>query len=215
MDWSVVATALPLLLRGLWVSLELAGISILLSFPLGCLIAIGRLSHRRWLNFLCASFVNILRCNPLILILFWFYFLVPIIIGHVVNDFASIIIAFVIFFSAYFAEIVRSGIQSIGVRQIQAGLSSGLTYVQTLRFIVMPQAVRAMLPALTTQCIVVFQGTTVAYVIGFDELLHTAAMAAERTVRPVELYLAVAAMYFSVCYCGSLLARRFEKRAGA
>lgn len=211
MDWQVIVASLPLLMRGLGVSLQLTGVSIALSFPLGCLIAIGRLSHRRWLSGACTAFVNILRSNPLILVLFWFYFLVPIITGRNVNDITSIIVAFIVFFAAYFAEIVRSGIQSVGMKQIQAGLSSGLTYAQTMRYIVLPQAVRAMLPALITQCIVVFQGTTVVYVIGYSELLHTAASIAERTVRPVELYVTVAAIYFIVCYGASRIARHFEK----
>lgn len=214
MDWSVVTASYPLLLKGLATSLKLALVAVALSFPLGCLIAIGRLSHRAWVSKLCATFVNLLRSNPLILILFWFYFLMPLIIGKSIDDLTSIIVAFVIFFSAYFAEIVRSGIQSVGNRQIQAGLSSGLTYGQTMRYVLLPQAIRAMLPALTTQCILVLQGTTVAYVVGYDELLHTTAMIAERTGRPVELYLTVAVIYFLICYAGSLVSRHFEKGRG-
>ena len=215
MDWQVIVVNLPLLMRGLATSAQLAVVAILLSFPVGCLIAIGRLSPRRWLSAGCAGFVNVLRSNPLVLILFWFYFSIPIIIGRPVGDEASVIIAFIVFFAAYFAEIVRAGIQSVGTRQIQAGLSSGLTYAQTMRFIVLPQAIRAMRPALTTQCIVVFQGTTVAYVIGYHELLHTTAMIVERTIRPIELYVFVAVVYFVVCYAGSLLSRHFEKQAAA
>jgi glutamate/aspartate transport system permease protein len=211
MDWTVVAANYPLLLKGLLTSLQLTAVALAFSLPLGCLIAIGRLSHRTWLSRTCTAFVNVLRSNPLILILFWFYFLIPLITGQSVSDLSSIIIAFVVFFSVYFAEIVRSGIQSVGNRQIQAGLSTGLSYAQTMRYIVMPQAIRAMMPALITQCIVVFQGTTVVYVIGYSELLHTTSMIAERTVRPVEMYLAVAAIYFVVCYSASLVARRFEK----
>lgn len=213
MDWNVVAVSAPLLMRGLGTSLKLAAVAIALSFPLGCVIAVGRISHRPWLSKSCGAFVNLLRSNPLILILFWFYFLMPIVIGKGINDLTSIIVAFTIFFSAYFAEIVRSGIQSVGTRQIQAGLSSGLSYAQCMRYIVLPQAIRAMLPALATQCILVMQGTTVAYVVGYDELLHTTAMIAERTGRPVELYLSVAAVYFLICYGGSLVSRRFEKGA--
>jgi len=212
MDWNVIVVSLPLLWKNLLTSLNLTAVSIAFSFPLGCLVAMGRLSHRPWLSNTCASFVHVFRSNPLILILFWFYFLMPMIIGSAINDLTSLIVTFVIFFSAYFAEIVRSGIQSVGTRQMQAGLSSGLTHVQTMRHIIMPQAIRAMLPALTTQCIIVFQGTTVAYIIGYNELLHSASMIAERTVRPIELYLTVAVIYFVVCYSGSLLARRFEKR---
>jgi len=214
MDWAVVTANAPLLIKGLITSLKLAAVAIALSFPLGCLVAIGRLSHRAWLSKLCGGFVNVLRSNPLILILFWFYFLMPILIGKSINDLTSILCAFVIFFGAYFAEIIRSGIQSVGHRQIQAGLSSGLSYRQTMQHIVLPQAIRAMLPALTTQCILVLQGTTVAYVVGYDELLHTTAMIAERTGRPTEMYLAVTLIYFLICYGGSLVSRKFEKGQG-
>ncbi|MCZ8311283.1 MAG: amino acid ABC transporter permease [Rhodospirillales bacterium] len=213
MDWNVVSANFPLLMRGLGTSLQLAAVVIVLSFPIGCLIAIGRLSRRRWLSTVCAGFVHTLRSNPLVLILFWFYFSVPLIVGRSIDDGASVIVAFVVFFAAYFGEIVRAGVQSVGTRQVQAGLSSGLSYAQTMRYIVLPQAIRAMRPALTTQCIVVFQGTTVAYVIGYHELMHTTSMIAERTVRPVELYSFAALAYFAVCYAGSLLSRHFEKQA--
>jgi glutamate/aspartate transport system permease protein len=213
MDWHVVLANDRLLLEGLLTSVKLAVVAIGLSLPLGCLIAIGRLSRRRALSLSCAAFVNLLRSNPLVLILFWLYFLLPILTGRPMSDVASLTISFAVFFSVYFAEIVRSGIQSVSRRQVQAALSTGLTYPQTMWNIVLPQALRAMLPALTTQCIVVFQGTTVAYVIGYDELLHTAGGIAERTGRPVELYLAVAVIYFIICYAGSLLSRHLERQA--
>lgn len=211
MDWSVIADNLPFLMAGLWMSVKLAGVTIVLSFPLGCLIAIGRLSRRRWLRYPSAALVNTLRSNPLILIVFWFFFLVPILTGKPIGDFLSVLAAFVVFFSAYFAEIVRSGIQSVGRNQIQAGLSTGLTYSQSMRLIVLPQALRSMLPSLITECIIVFQGTTIAYVVGMSEFLHSTFVVTERTVRPVELYLFAAAVYFVVCFSGSLMARKLEK----
>ena len=212
MDWQVVLNNSGLLARGLTTSLELTLFAIAASLPIGCVLAIGRLSKRRWLSLFCASFVNVMRSNPLVLVLFWLIFLVPLIIGRRVPNLAAVSVAFVVFFSVYFSEIVRSGIQSVGRMQIQAGLSTGLTRGQTMRHIVLPQAVRAMLPALTTQCIVVFQGSTVAYVVGYDELLHSSSMIAERTGRPVELYIATAVIYFLVSLAGSLLARRFETK---
>lgn len=212
MDWSVIPANLPFLMNGLWMSVKLAAVTICLSFPLGCVIAIGRISKRRWLRYPSASLVNTLRSNPLILIVFWFFFLVPILTGKPIGDFMSVLAAFVVFFSAYFAEIVRSGIQSVGRNQIQAGLSTGLTYSQSMRLIVLPQALRSMLPALVTECIIVFQGTTIAYVVGMREFLHSTFVVTERTVRPVELYLFAAAVYFVVCFSGSLSARRLEKK---
>lgn len=211
MDWSVIADNLPFLMAGLWMSVKLAAVTIAFSFPFGCLIAIGRLSRRRLLRYPSAALVNTLRSNPLILIVFWFFFLVPILTGKPIGDFLSVLAAFVVFFSAYFAEIVRSGIQSVGRNQIQAGLSTGLTYSQSMRLIVLPQALRSMLPSLITECIIVFQGTTIAYVVGMSEFLHSTFVVTERTVRPVELYLFAAAVYFVVCFSGSLMARKLEK----
>jgi glutamate/aspartate transport system permease protein len=211
MDWSVIADNLPFLMAGLWMSVKLASVTIVFSFPLGCLIAIGRLSTRRWLRYPSAALVNTLRSNPLILIVFWFFFLVPILTGKPIGDFLSVLAAFVVFFSAYFAEIVRSGIQSVGRNQIQAGLSTGLTYSQSMRLIVLPQALRSMLPSLITECIIVFQGTSIAYVVSMSEFLHSTFVVTERTVRPVELYLFAAAVYFVVCFSGSLMARKLEK----
>jgi len=212
MDWSVIPANLPFLMKGLWNSVQLAAVTVCVSFVLACFIAIGRISHRRWVRYPAAFFVNALRSNPLILIVFWFFFLVPLLTGRQVDDFVSILAAFALFFAAYFAEIIRSGIQSVGRNQIQAGLSTGLTYMQTMRMIVLPQAFRNTLPALVTECIIVFQGTTIAYVVGMREFLHSTFLVTERTVRPVELYLFAAAVYFTICYSGSLVARSLEKK---
>lgn len=213
MDWAVIPANLPFLANGLWLSVKLAAITICLSFPLGCLVAVGRISKRRWVRYPSAILVNTMRSNPLILIVFWFFFLVPLLTGRPVGSFISVLIAFVVFFAAYFAEIVRSGIQSVGRNQIQAALSTGLTYSQAMRMVVLPQALRSMLPGLITECIIVFQGTTIAYVVGLREFLHSTTLVVERTVRPVELYLFAAAVFFVVCFTGSLLARRLEKKA--
>lgn len=212
MDWSVIADNLPFLLAGLVVSFQLAFLTIVCSLILACFIAIGRISARRWISWPAGAFVNILRSNPLILIVFWMFFLVPILTGKNINEFYSVLIAFVIFFSAYFTEIIRSGIQSISGGQIRAALSTGLTYSQTMRLIVLPQAMRNVLPGLVTECVIVFQGTTIAYVIGLREFLHSTTLVAERTVRPAELYLFAALVYFLVCFAGSKFAERLEKR---
>ena len=212
MDWSVIIDNLPFLMKGLSLSFQLAALTMVLSLSLACFIAIGRISHRRWIRYSSAIFVNLLRSNPLILIVFWFFFLVPLLTGKHVGEFWSVLIAFVVFFSAYFAEIVRSGIQSVGSNQIKAALSTGLSYPQTMRLIVLPQAMRNVMPALVTECVIVFQGTTIAYVIGLREFLHSTILLTERTVHPVELYLFAALVYFVVCFAGSTLARRLEKK---
>ena len=212
MDWSVIPANLPFLMDGLLMSFQLAAITTVFSLFLACFIAIGRISRRRWIRYPSATFVNILRSNPLILIVFWFFFLVPLLTGKNIGEFYSVLVAFVIFFSAYFTEIVRSGLQSVGSNQIKAALSTGLSYSQAMRLIVLPQALRHVLPALVTECVIVFQGTTIAYVIGLREFLHSTILVTERTVRPVELYLFAALVYFVICFAGSTLARRLEKK---
>jgi glutamate/aspartate transport system permease protein len=214
LDWGVILDNLPFLARGLWNSVQLAFITVALSFPLGCVVALGRISRRRWLRYPATALVHGLRSNPLILVVFWFFFLVPILTGRPVGDFLSVLVAFVIFFSAYFAEIVRSGIQSVRRSQLEAAMSTGLTYAQAMRLVVLPQALRSMTPSLVTECIIVFQGTTIAYVVGMREFLHTTFLITERTLRPVELYLFAALVYFVVCFASSVFARRLEGRLG-
>ncbi len=214
MDWAVIVDNLPFLMRGLWNSVQLAALTVVFSFPLGCLIAIGRISKRRWVRLPSAAIVHLMRSNPLILIVFWFFFLMPLLTGRPIGDLGSVLTAFVLFFAAYFAEIVRSGIQSVRRGQVDAAMSTGLTYAQAMLFVVLPQALRNMMPALVTECVIVFQGTTIAYVVGMRELLHSTFVVTERTVRPVELYLFAAAVYFAVCFAGSMLARKLEKAKG-
>ncbi|MHC4684601.1 MAG: amino acid ABC transporter permease [Planctomycetota bacterium] len=210
MDWAVIPRNFSFLLGGLLVSFKLAGLTLALSLPLGTMIALGRLSSRKWIYYPVSAFVNVLRANPLILIVFWFYFLVPIIIGRPIGDFGSVLIAFIIFYAAYFAEIVRSGIQSVGKGQIMAAYSTGLTYFQTMRYIILPPALRRMVPLLMTQTIILFQGTTVAFIIGLKEFLHRISLVTERELRSFELYIFAALVYLVICYFGSLLSRRLE-----
>jgi len=212
MDWTVIPRNLPFLLGGLIVSFKLAGLTLALALPLGTVIALGRLSPRKWVYFPASAFVNGLRANPLILIVFWFYFLVPIIIGRPLGDFVSVLIAFVVFYAAYFSEIIRAGIQSVGKGQIMAGYSTGLTYFQTMRYIVLPPALRHMVPLLVTQSIILFQGTTVAFIIGLKEFLHRISLLTETTLRSFELYIFAALVYLAICYSGSALSRRLEAR---
>jgi len=210
MDWTVIPKNLGFLFEGLIVSFQLAGLTLALALPLGSIVALGRLSSRKWIYYLTSAFVHGLRANPLLLIVFWFYFLVPIIIGRPIGDFTSVLIAFVVFYSAYFAEIVRSGIQSVGRGQIWAGYSIGLTYFQTMRYIILPPALRRMVPLLVTQTIILFQGTTVAFIIGLKEFLHRTSLVSERTLKSFELYIFAAVVYLVICYSGSFLSRRLE-----
>jgi glutamate/aspartate transport system permease protein len=148
---------------------------------------------------LAELYVDTFRSIPLVLAVFWFYFLVPLLVGHPIGPFYSVLAAFVFFEGAYFSEIIRAGIQSIRRGQISAALATGLSFAQVLRYVVLPQAFRNMAPILLTRCIVIFQDTSLAYVVSLTDFLTAASIVADRDGRPVELYLFVAAIYFTVC----------------
>lgn len=211
MDWSVIPRNLPFLMGGLIVTLELAAISLCGGFLLGLLIALGRLSPKKWIYYPVSIYINFFRSQPLILIIFWFYFLVPFIIGKPLGDFLSAIIAFIIFESAYFAEIIRGGIQSVPGGQVMAGYSTGLTYFATMRYIILPQALRNMVPMIVTQSVIIFQDTSLAYVIGLKEFLRRTSLVDARELRSVELYLFAGLVYLICCSIGSFASRRLEK----
>ena len=160
-------------------------------------------------------------CQPVpqpavvLLVIFWFYFLAPLIIGRPLGDFLSVIIAFIAFEAAYFAEIVRGGIQSIPRGQLEAGYSLGLRYHQIMLHIVLPQALRNMIPPIITQCVIIFQDTSLAYVIGLKEFLRRVSITDLREFRSVELYLFAALVYLAICSLGATLSTRLERRKSA
>ena len=149
---------------------------------------------------------------PLILVIFWFYFLVPIIVGRPVGGFYSVLIAFVLFEAAYYCEIIRAGIQSVRQGQVYAGQALGLTYRQNMRYIVLPQAFRNMVPILLTQAIILFQDTSLVYVVGVKDFLVSADLVANRENRIIEMFSTVALVYFVLCLSGSLGIKRLQKR---
>jgi glutamate/aspartate transport system permease protein len=160
-------------------------------------------------------YVHFFRGLPLILGIFWLYFLTPVIVGTAAGEFTSACIAFTVFEAAYFAEIVRAGIQSVPDGQVMAAHSTGLTFVQTTRYVILPQALRNMVPALVTQAVVIFQDTSLAYVIGLREFLRRVNLTDAREARSVELYLFAGVVYFLICSAGTLASQRLEKRRPA
>jgi glutamate/aspartate transport system permease protein len=212
--WQVIYVNLPFLMEGLLTTFQLAVISIIGGLILGTLVGMARLSSR-WVIFYPATlFVNFMRSLPLILVIFWFYFLVPIIIGRPLGDFFSAAVAFIIFEASYFAEIIRAGIQSIPRGQMQAAYSTGLSYRETMQHVVVPQALRNMIPSLLTQAVIIFQDTSLAYVIGLKEFLRSASVVDAREVRSFELYTFVGIVYFLICFSMSLTAKRWETKMG-
>jgi len=213
-DYKVILDNLPFLMRGLITTFQLALIGISGGLALGILVGMARLSSRPYIYYPATSFVNFLRSIPLILVIFWFYFLVPIIAGRPLGDFLSASVAFIVFEASYFAEIIRAGIQSIPKGQMQAALSTGLDYKQTMRYIIIPQALRNMIPSLLTQSVIIFQDTSLAYVIGLKEFLRSASVVDAREVRSLELYTFVGIVYFIFCFTMSYFTKKWEAKKG-
>ncbi len=211
-DYAVIERALPLLGQGMLFTLQLTGLAICGGILFGTLLALMRLSPFPPISWLAASYVNLFRSLPLILVIFWFYFLVPKLIGRPVGGFHSVLLAFVMFEAAYYCEIIRAGIQSVTKNQIYAGYALGLTYGQTMRLVILPQAFRNMMPVLLTQSIIMFQDTSLVYVVGLKDFLTTADLIANRDNRLVELFIFAAVVYFAICLIGSLLARRLQRK---
>jgi glutamate/aspartate transport system permease protein len=211
-DWSVIPRNLNFLLGGLVLTFQLAAISLVGGFLLGIIMGLGRLSTRKWIYYPATIYVNFFRSLPLILVIFWFYFMVPFIIGRPMGDFLSAIVAFIAFEAAYFAEIVRGGIQSVPQGQVMAGYSTGLNYYKTMRYIILPQALRNMVPPIITQCVIIFQDTSLAYVIGLKEFLRRTSLVDSRELRSLELYLFAGVVYLFFCSIGTIASRRLERQ---
>jgi glutamate/aspartate transport system permease protein len=179
---------------------------------LGLGLAVIRLSRWKALSILAAGYVNGFRAIPLVLVIFWFYFLVPLALGRSVSALQSVVIAFVLFEAAYYSEIFRAGLQSIRPGQWQAAYACGLGYFQTLRLIVLPQALRSMLPLMITQAVVLFQDTSLVYVISLRDFMTSASIVANRDNRLIETYLFAALVYFVICSIGAASASRLRAR---
>jgi glutamate/aspartate transport system permease protein len=200
------------LLRGLLFSLQLTVIATVGGIVLGTLLALMRLSGNRLLSLPAAMYVNVMRSVPLVMVLLWFFLLVPFMLGRSTGAELSAVVTFIAFEAAFFCEIMRSGIQGIPKAQMQAGSALGLDTWQNLRFIILPQAFRNMTPVLLTQVIILFQDTSLVYAIGAYDLLKGFEVAGKNFGRPVEAYVAAALTYFVICFALSSLVRRFQQR---
>jgi glutamate/aspartate transport system permease protein len=221
LDFDVIARSLGyLFLDGMTFTLMLTALATMGGVVLGTLLALMRLSSLPLLPAIAAGYVNLMRSLPLVLVIFWFYFLVPYIgawlIGAsrpvAVGAFASALITFTLFEAAYFSEIMRAGIQSIPRGQVAAGYALGLTYPQVMAYVVLPQAFRNMLPVLLTQTIILFQDTSLVYVISLTDFLGAASKVAQRDGRLVEMYLFAALVYFVISFLASSLVKRLQAR---
>jgi glutamate/aspartate transport system permease protein len=210
LDYSVVLRNLPFLWTGLQLSLFLAALAILGGILLGSIMSMLRMSSIRPVAWLALAYVNFFRSVPLILVIFWIYFLVPLLLGRATGPFLSAWIAFTLFETAYYCEIIRAGVQSIPKGQINAGIATGMTRLQAMRHIVMPQAFRNMMPILLTQSIILFQDTSLVYVVTLRDFMTSVSTVANQELRLVELYLFAALVYFAICFTSSRFINRLD-----
>ncbi|AOB30129.1 amino acid ABC transporter permease [Bordetella sp. H567] len=220
-DFDVIIRSLPYLFRdGMVFTLKLTILSAVGGLILGTILAMMRLSNNRLFNWIGTIYVNGLRALPLLLVIFWFYFLVPYIgawlVGSdrplAVGGFTSALVTFTLFEAAYYCEIMRAGIQSIPRGQVAAGQALGLRYFQVMGSIILPQAFRNMMPVLLTQTIVLFQDTSLVYVLSLTDFMGAASKIAQRDGRLVEMYLFAALVYFIICFTLSRLVKRMQTR---
>jgi len=199
-------------LGGLKFSLILTLVAMSGGMVLGTLLALMRLSSRSWLALPAAAYINTMRSIPLVMVILWFFLLVPFLIGRPIGAEWSAVLTFTLFEAAYYAEIMRAGIQSVPRGQTAAGYAMGMRYRQVMQLVVLPQAVRNMLPVLLTQTIILFQDTSLVYAIGAYDLLKGFETAGRNFNRPVETYLIATVVYFAICFSLSMLVRRLQKR---
>jgi len=193
-------------------TLRLAVPAIVLGFLLGIFIGLGRLARAPWLRVAATIYVEFFRGVPLVMVIFWFWFIIPVLLGRSLPEYGVALTAFVVFEAAYLGEIVRAGIQSVARGQVEAATATGLTRAQTMRYVILPQAFRNMIPALVTQFIVLLKDTSLASIIGYVDLTKAAQIVNNREIRPFELYLFIALVYWACSYAMSRYAGTLERR---
>lgn len=208
-SWGYVSS---FIVKGLIFSVELTLIAMVGGIIIGTLLALMRLSGRKWFMIPATAYVNLLRSIPLAMVILWFFLIIPLLIGKSLGAELSAIITFTVFEAAYYSEVMRAGIQSVPKGQVHAGYAVGMTYKQCMQLIVLPQAFRNMLPVLLTQTIILFQDTSLVYVIGAYDLLKGFEVSGKNFNRPAETYLLAALVYFVICFSLSMLVRRLRAR---
>ena len=199
-------------LSGLLFSTYLTLVAMTGGMLLGTLLALMRLSGKAWLAQPAAAYINTMRSIPLVMVILWFFLLIPFVIGRPLGAEWSAVLTFTLFEAAYYAEIMRAGIQSVPAGQTAAGYAVGMRYGQVMRLVVLPQATRNMLPVLLTQTVILFQDTSLVYAIGAYDLLKGFESVGRNFNRPVETYLIATVVYFLICFSLSLLVRQLQRR---
>jgi glutamate/aspartate transport system permease protein len=208
-NWALFTSYLQ---KGLIFSIQLTVIATVGGIIVGTVLALMRLSGKPWLVIPATIYVNTMRSIPLVMVILWFFLLIPLMIGKPIGVNLSAIITFIAFEAAFFSEIVRAGIQSIPRGQVYAGQALGMSYAQNMRLVVLPQAFRNMIPVFMTQTIILFQDTSLVYAIGAYDLLKGFEIAGKNFGRPIETYLLAAVTYFLICFTLSRIVRRIQQK---
>jgi His/Glu/Gln/Arg/opine family amino acid ABC transporter permease subunit len=193
-------------------TLRLALPAIVLGFALGIFIGLARLAQTSWIRLPATAYVEFFRGVPLVMVIFWIWFIIPQLLRLPIPEYGVALTAFVIFEAAYFGEIVRAGVQSVPRGQVEAATALGMTGTKTMVYVVLPQALKNMVPSLVTQMIVLFKDTSLASIIGYVDLTKAAQIVNNREIKPFELYLFIAVVYWICTYSMSVMARRLERR---
>jgi glutamate/aspartate transport system permease protein len=220
-DWSSIPGALPFLTDGMLISLKITAIAVVAGIVWGTVLAMLRLSSLKPLAWLAAAYVNLFRAVPLVMVLLWFFLIVPQLMESLLGfppgtdvRLASAMVGFALFEAAYYSEIIRAGIQSVTRGQVAAAYALGMTYGQAMRLVVLPQAFRNMVPLLLTQGIILFQDTSLVYVSALADFFGAAYKVGDRDGRLVELLLFAGVVYFVICFSLSRLVKRYQKQLG-
>jgi len=217
-DWSSIPGAIPYLWEGMLRTLQITLVAVTAGMILGTILAVCRLSRSRVLSTVAGLYVTCFRSVPLVMVLLWFYLLVPDLVKRIVGNpsldirLLSAFVAFSLFEASYYAEIIRAGIQSVSKGQVSAGLALGMTGGETMRLIILPQAFRRMIPLLLTQAIILFQDTSLVYVMGLADFFGVAYNTGDRDGTLVELILFSGAVYLVICFVASTLVRKMQKK---
>ncbi|MEX3857367.1 MULTISPECIES: glutamate/aspartate ABC transporter permease GltK [Paraburkholderia] len=218
-DWSGIPGALPTLWTGAIITFKITLVAIVFGIIWGTILAMFRLSSVKPLAWFAQGYVTLFRSIPLVMVLLWFFLIVPQVLQSVLGlsadidiRLASAMVAFSLFEAAYYSEIIRAGIQAVPRGQVNAAFALGMTYGQAMRLIVLPQAFRAMVPLLLTQGIVLFQDTSLVYVISLADFFRTATNIGDRDGTNVEMVLFAGAVYFVICVIASSLVKGLQKK---
>lgn len=218
-DWSGITGALPTLWSGAVITLQITVLAIVVGIVWGTVLALMRLSGFAPLGWFAQAYVTVFRSIPLVMVLLWFFLIVPQFLQSVLGlsanidiRLASAMVAFSLFEAAYYSEIIRAGIQSVSRGQANASFALGMTYAQSMRYVILPQAFRAMVPLLLTQAIVLFQDTSLVYVIALADFFRTATNIGDRDGTMVEMVLFAGAVYFVVCTVASSIVKGLQKK---